>query len=87
MNELFRKFAQAISKVAGGPWAFLVASTITLSWLLLGSVMHFTDTWQLIIGTIILAVTCLIVFLIQNSQSRDTKALNIKLDALIKAIK
>jgi low affinity Fe/Cu permease len=87
MNELFRKFSQSTSEIVGGAWVFLAALGITLVWLVTGPFFHFSDTWQLFISTVSSAVTFLMVFLIQNAQNRDTKALNLKLDALVKAIK
>lgn len=68
----------------GRPPAFAVAVSIVLVWLLTGPLFHYSDTWQLVINTASSIVTFLMVFLIQNTQNRDTKALQIKLDELIR---
>jgi len=70
----------------GTPWAFLVAVGIILAWALLGPAFHFSDTWQLVINTGTTIVTFLMVFLIQNTQNRDAKAIHLKLDELIRAL-
>src|SRR5205814_4112638 len=70
----------------GSPWAFLAAAASILSWGLTGPVFHFSDTWQLVINTATTIVTFLMVFLIQNTQNRDTKALHLKLDELLRAV-
>jgi len=85
MNELFRKFAQAASGLAGSPWAFLSAASVVILWVVSGPVFHFSDTWQLVINTGTTIVTFLMVFLIQNTQNRDSKSLHLKLDELIRA--
>lgn len=86
MNELFRKFAQCISEAAGSSWAFLLAFLCIIIWIATGPVFHFSDTWQLVINTGTTIVTFLMVFLIQNTQNRDSKAIQLKLDELIRAI-
>src|SRR5947207_5228675 len=87
MNELFRHFAQRISQLVGSSWAFILAVVIILVWAVTGPVFHFSDTWQLVINTGTTIVTFLIVFLIQNTQNRDAKAIHLKLDELIKGVK
>ena len=87
MNELFRKFAQKTSLTVGSPYTFLFAITVILIWVISGPLFGFSDTWQLIINTGTTIVTFLMVFLIQNTQNRDAKAIHLKLDELIKAIK
>lgn len=87
MNELFGKVASRISKTAGSVWAFLLAITIVIVWATLGPVFNYSTTWQLFINTTTTIVTFLMVFLIQNTQNRDSKALHLKLDELIKAMK
>lgn len=85
MNDLFRKFANATSNIAGSPWAFLVALSAVIIWLVTGPLFGFSDTWQLVINTGTTIVTFLMVFLIQNTQNRDSKSLQLKLDELIRA--
>lgn len=84
---MFRNFANKISKVFGSPYAFLGALIIVGVWASSGPVFGFTDTWQLIINTGTTIVTFLMVFLIQNTQNRDAKAMQLKLDELIRATK
>ena len=86
MNELFRKLAHRTSEAAGSPWAFIGAVSIILIWALTGPVFHFSDTWQLVINTGTTILTFLMVFLIQNTQNRDAKAIHLKLDELIKGV-
>jgi len=81
----FRRFAQAVSTAAGRPWTFVGAVALITAWALSGPFFHFSDTWQLVINTSTTIVTFLMVFLIQNTQNRDTEALRLKLDELILA--
>ena len=85
MNDLFRKIAQRASNLMGSAWAFIVATLSIVVWAVTGPVFHFSDTWQLVINTWTNLVTFLMVFLIQNSQSRDSKATLLKLDELIRS--
>jgi low affinity Fe/Cu permease len=85
MHELFRAFAQKASQAVGSAWAFTLAVAIVLVWGITGPLYGFSDTWQLVINTGTTIVTFLIVFLIQNTQNRDAKALHLKLDELIRA--
>ena len=87
MNELFRKFAAHISEVVGSPWAFILAVVLIIVWAVTGPAFGYSDTWQLVINTGTTIVTFLVVFLIQNTQNRDAKAIHLKLDELIKATK
>lgn len=87
MSDLFHTVSVAISKKVGSPAAFCLALVIILAWALSGPVFDFSDTWQLIINTSTTIVTFLMVFLIQNTQNRDAKAMQIKLDELIKVSK
>ncbi|HEX5732949.1 MAG TPA: low affinity iron permease family protein [Blastocatellia bacterium] len=87
MNEFFRKFAAKISKVVGSGWAFILAVTIIIVWAITGPVFDFSDTWQLIINTGTTIITFLMVFLIQNTQNRDAKAIHLKLDELIHGLR
>src|SRR5438552_444201 len=87
VRHAFRLFAHQSSIVLGSAWAFVGALVVILVWVLTGPTFHFSDTWQLIINTATTVVTFLMVFLIQNTQNRDTKAVQLKLDELIRAIK
>jgi low affinity Fe/Cu permease len=87
MRDVFRIFARKSSMVLGSAWAFVVAITIIFTWGLTGPAFHYSDTWQLIINTGTTIVTFLMVFLIQNTQNRDSKAMQLKLDELIRALK
>ena len=87
VRDIFRHFARKASEVLGSAWAFIGALVIIGVWGLTGPLFHFSDTWQLIINTGTTIVTFLMVFLIQNTQNRDAKAMHLKLDELIRAIK
>ena len=87
MRELFRKFAQITSQAVGSSWAFILAVTIIAAWAITGPMFHYSDTWQLVINTGTTIITFLMVFLIQNTQNRDAKAIHLKLDELIKGVK
>ncbi len=82
-RPLFTRVSQAVSKAAGKPVTFFLAVAVIVVWGLTGPLFGYNDTWQLIINTSTTIVTFLMVFLIQNSQNRDTAALQIKLDELI----
>jgi low affinity Fe/Cu permease len=84
MNEIFRKFSQRTSEMVGSSWAFLLAALTVIIWLVTGPIFKFSDTWQLVINTGTTIVTFLMVFLIQNTQNRDAKAMHLKLDELIR---
>jgi low affinity Fe/Cu permease len=83
----FTRFAKWTSRVTGRPLAFLVAVMVILVWAITGPLFGFSDTWQLVINTGTTIVTFLMVFLIQNTQNRDSEAIQIKLDELIRAVK
>jgi low affinity Fe/Cu permease len=87
VSDAFRVFARQSSIVLGSPWAFAAAVLVIFVWLATGPMFHFSDTWQLIINTATTIVTFLMVFLIQNTQNRDSKAFHLKLDELIRAMK
>ncbi len=87
LHELFRKFSHKSSVVVGSPWAFITATLTILTWALLGHRFHYSNTWQLIINTGTTIVTFLMVFLIQNTQNRDARAIHLKLDELIHGLK
>lgn len=85
MKDAFRRAANKISSWTGSAWAFLLAFSIVLVWALTGPAFGFSGTWQLVINTGTTIVTFLMVFLIQNTQNRDGKALQLKLDELIRS--
>jgi low affinity Fe/Cu permease len=86
VSDAFRVFAHRSSVMLGSAWAFTGAVLVIVVWLITGPTFHFSDTWQLIINTATTVVTFLMVFLIQNTQNRDAKAMHLKLDELIRAI-
>jgi low affinity Fe/Cu permease len=86
-KTLFHHFAQTVAVATGSSFAFLIALLIIIVWAVTGRFYHYSDTWQLIINTGTTIVTFLMVFLIQNTQNRDAKALHLKLDELIRAKK
>jgi low affinity Fe/Cu permease len=81
--EVFRKLARNVAERAGSPWAFLFTLAIVIVWVCVGPYFRFSDTWQLVINTGSSIVTFLMVFLIQNTQNRDTREIHLKLDELI----
>ena len=85
MTNGFRRIADVTGSVVGSPWAFTANIALTAFWLLLGPVFQFSDTWQLTMNTAASQVTFLIAFLLQNTQNRDTRALQLKLDELIRS--
>jgi low affinity Fe/Cu permease len=86
-REGFRKFAHNTSQIVGSPGMFIIACLVIIAWALTGPIFQFSDTWQLVINTGTTIVTFLMVFLIQNTQNRDTRAIHLKLDELIRAMK
>ena len=87
MKAAFRQLSQfSADLVASGP-AFLFAIASVIVWLATGPIYHYSDTWQLVINTATSVITFLMVFLIQNTQARDTRAIQLKLDELLRAIK
>ena len=87
VSDAFRVFARRSSIVLGSAWAFAGAVLVIAVWLITGPTFHFSDTWQLIINTATTIITFLMVFLIQNTQNRDAKAVHLKLDEMIRALK
>jgi low affinity Fe/Cu permease len=85
-NDAFGKFAASASGWLGSKWAFAGAGIVIVIWAAVGPIFHFSDTWQLVINTGTTIVTFLMVFLIQNTQNRDARAINLKLNELIRAI-
>lgn len=83
MKKLFQKLAAIVSTATGTPAAFMLAFTVVIVWALTGKLFNYSDTWQLVINTGTTIVTFLMVFLIQNTQNRDGKAVQLKLDELI----
>jgi len=84
VDEFFNRIAKATSRAAGHPIAFVLAFAVIIVWAVTGPLFGFSDTWQLVINTSTTIATFLMVFLIQNTQNRDTAALQIKLDELIR---
>ena len=84
-GSLFSRFAQSVARASGTPFVFALALLIVIGWGASGPLFHFSDTWQLVINTGTTIVTFLMVFLIQNTQNRDTAAMQAKLDELIRA--
>ena len=85
-NDWFGRFAASASGWLGSRWAFAGAALVIVVWAALGPIFHYSDTWQLVINTGTTIVTFLMVFLIQNTQNRDARAINLKLNELIRAI-
>ena len=86
MNEWFRKFSIYSANALGSSWMFIANIALILLWLVSGPLFDFSDTWQLIVNTATTVFTYLAVFLIQNTQNRDAKAIHLKLDELIKGV-
>ena len=84
-RELFRHIAHWTAEVAGSVWVFVCALFLIAGWLLCGPIFHYSDAWQLVINTGTTIITFLMVFLIQNTQNRDARAIHLKLDELIRA--
>ncbi|MDQ3159135.1 MAG: low affinity iron permease family protein [bacterium] len=87
MKETFRKISQKISIIAGSAWVFILALVVVATWAFSGSYFDYSNTWQLVINTGTTIVTFLMVFLIQNTQNRDSKSLHLKLDELLRSSK
>jgi low affinity Fe/Cu permease len=85
LSHWFSRFASKTADLAGSHWAFLITFAFIIAWFLSGPVFGFSDTWQLIANTVTTLVTALMVFLIQNTQNRDSRAIHLKLDELIRA--
>jgi low affinity Fe/Cu permease len=85
MLKLFRKFSSHASRWVGSPYAFAIAVIVVVIWGCSGPAFGYSDTWQLVINTSTTIVTFLMVFLIQNTQNRDTQEIHLKLDELIRS--
>src|SRR6266699_1560295 len=83
-DSWFRRFSCAVATGVGSHWAFIVALLVVIAWGVTGPMFNFSDSWQLVINTGTTIVTFLMVFLIQNSQNRDSAAIQVKLDELIR---
>ncbi len=86
MNDFFRRLSHWAADRLGSPWAFVVAVTVVIVWALMGPAAMYSETWQLLINTGTTVVTFLMVFIIQNTQNHDSRALHLKLDELIHAV-
>jgi low affinity Fe/Cu permease len=83
MEKFFAKIASQVAKASGTAWCFISAILVVLVWAVTGPMFHYSETWQLVINTGTTIVTFLMVFLIQNTQNRDARALHLKLDELL----
>lgn len=83
--SIFEKFSAKVTKATGKPLAFIMAMVIIIGWAITGPVFHYSDTWQLVINTGTTIITFLMVFVIQQSQNKDTAAIQLKLNELIAA--
>lgn len=86
VRDAFRAMASATATAIGSPYAFVIAAFTIALWAALGPVFHYSDTWQLVINTTTTIITFLVVFMIQNTQNRDSRAIHLKLDELIRAV-
>jgi len=85
LADRFRAWSDAITRAVGTPWAMLIAVAVVIAWFVTGPLFGFSDTWQLVINTGTTIVTFLMVFAIQTSQNRESTALHLKIDELIRA--
>ena len=86
MKDAFRLFAEKSAHTAGTPWAFLLAVVTVLVWAITGPYFGYSDTWQLVINTGTTIITFLMVFLIQNTQNRESRVMALKLDELLRGV-
>jgi low affinity Fe/Cu permease len=87
LSAVFGQFAARVARWVGSTWLFFSAVTLVVIWGLTGPIFHYSDTWQLVINTATTIITFLMVFLIQNTQNRDAKAIHLKLDEIIRSIR
>jgi len=87
MNEFFRHLAHRSALIVGSPWAFVTSVLLVIVWALAGPYYGYSDTWQLVVNTGTTVLTFLMIFLVQNTQNRDGRAIQLKLDELIRASK
>lgn len=87
MNLLFREFSQKVSLVLGTSTAFILAALLIVVWAATGPIFDYSSAWQLVVNTATTIITFLMVFIIQNTQNRDSKAIQLKLDELIRSVK
>jgi len=86
MKSLFHSFAHRVAEAVGSPWAFFFALLVVIIWAITGPAFGYSDTWQLVINTGTTIITFLMVFLIQHTQNRDSRAVHLKLDELIRSV-
>ena len=86
MNQLFRRIAERTASLVGTPWAFMVAVIVIVAWAASGPLFGYSNTWQLVVNTGTTIITFLIVFLIQNTQNRETRIVRLKLDELLRGV-
>src|ERR1051326_5774405 len=86
LSQILEQFSLKATKATGTSMSFILALSVIIVWALTGPLFHFSDTWQLVINTSTTIVTFLMVFLIQNTQNRDAKAAQLKLDELLRAV-
>ena len=86
LNDTFRRFANGTARGFGSPWLFIFAAIVCLGWIITGPIFHFSEGWQFFINDLTNVVTFLAVFLIQNTQNRDAKAIHLKLDELLRSV-
>jgi len=85
--SFFERFASQVARATGSPWAFFIALITIIVWAVTGPIFHYSDTWQLVINTGTTIITFLMVFVIQKSQNKDSKSVQLKLNELIAANK
>lgn len=83
----FEKFSEKVTRISGSPWAFMTAMLMIIIWAVTGPLFHYSETWQLVINTSTTIITFLMVFIIQQSQNKETLSLQLKLNELIAAVK
>jgi low affinity Fe/Cu permease len=86
LSEVFSRFARTLARVLGQPEAFVISLALVIVWVVTGPIFHWSDTWQLVINTWTSIMTFLMVFLLQNTQNRDTMAMQLKLAELLRAM-